>query len=189
MTTENLDIPPTNYRGLLGLSPDGVRPMTLDESKVLISLTMMTEEDAAPIEAELAEDIGYQILNKRLEYYGVKVEVRAKLWVSSLCDRPGTVVMWAYTLMLLSRVHTPVSLTDLTSPNTFGFGIPTEESYHARWDSQKRLHAPRGFNDNWLDADDFWKESASSPSPEPPPVTLAESTEPPSTSPAPTAST
>jgi len=136
-----------------------IREMTSEETQVFVHLcTMDMHLDGAKgrhLDRTLREQsFLYQVLVKRLEVCSPKSKFSIPLlaFVSTICDRPGTIVMWAYTLhMMASQLAEPrmVKLEDLAK--VFPMGFPTEEEYERVWDGQK---GEKGVN--LLDVEETW---------------------------------
>jgi hypothetical protein len=95
------------------------------------------------------------VLSKRLEVClpEVTVEPRAKLWLLTLSDRPGQVVMLAAVVAhLATMVGKNVTLNTLIE-RAFPMHVPSEEVYKAMWDKQKDKDG-----NNLLDVASSWKE-------------------------------
>ncbi len=78
------------------------------------------------------------------------------LFVMCQCKNPAMVVMWAYTLHRLSQRVGLVTMEQFA--RAFPFGIPTEASYRACWQAQKRVITPGMLGDNQLDRAEAWAE-------------------------------
>lgn len=121
-----------------------VRPMTEDESKVFLTLMMSEGTDAITnFDEGLREKevFPYMVLVKRLEAYkklSPKMEINTAVQIlcGLLSDRPGTSVLWAYTLNeIFVKIGKEVTIEDWI--NEFPDGVPTESAYEKAWNSQK----------------------------------------------------
>jgi len=94
----------------------------------------------------LEESLGYQIFTKRLEAAGTEVTLPLAMFLVSLCDSPGKVVLWAYTVQVIKVSREiegrPVKMEDLAE--VFPWGFPTEKGYEEAWEEQKKDGAPHG---------------------------------------------
>lgn len=148
------------YRCLLGAE---TRPMDEDETRTLTQLVLAScDASHDPVAAwqkmqeEPQAPLGLKIMAKRLEVWGVSFDPFLGMFVLCLCDRPGKIVLWCYTIGLMEKeLGRPPTIEDF-SMRFFPMGVPTEEEYSRIWDDQKEtvkdaedgLEAPLG---NWLD--------------------------------------
>lgn len=150
---------------LQGLSGYKVRPMTEDESRLLLTLICAARNSKAleEMEKQLRETrcMSYLILTNRLEAFKngfsptLDIDVGVKIFCALLCDRPGKVVMWAYTLNeLFVKQGRKVTMEDWI--NEFPMGVPTEEEYSAMWELQKIKKPTRLGGDNMIDDFSNW---------------------------------
>lgn len=100
--------------------------------------------------------MSYLILTSRLEAFKtgfsptLDIDVAVKIFCALLCDSPGKVVMWAYTLNeLFVKQGRKVTMEDWI--NEFPMGVPTEEEYQAMWELQKIKGPTNGGSDNMID--------------------------------------
>lgn len=147
------------------------RPLTDQETMTLLTLTMSCEE---PVEKQIAmyRDIvsksqALAILDQRFRlHFGEQVPFSPPLliWLSTLADRPGTIVLLLAVLAHLKAEGREFSLNGLIG-SYFMEGIPTQVNYQLAWDGQKanedRLKSlnitQRAFGGNMLDYDEAWK--------------------------------
>jgi len=96
----------------------------------------------------------FQVMSKRLQASGQKVQLPTMLFLASLCQTPGDAVMWAYTLCdIAERLNVEfVGLHELTQ--MFPDGFPTDTARLACWDAQKDSNAPIG---NAMDDMTSWR--------------------------------
>lgn len=128
------------WQGLLGMDS---RPMHEDETGMLFQCMMMEQSgfqkgQNAEIDKGLDTSRGFKILEKRLEAAGVEVTLPLMMFLTSLCDKPGMVVVWAYTLNVIRvtrNVEGPVGTSEFA--HAFPMGIPTDDVYQAAWNEQK----------------------------------------------------
>ena len=136
-----------------------VQAMTKDETMVFLQLGLMEKHLDGAKEGHLDRELReasflYQVLVKRLEVFSPKSKFTIPLlsFISTICDRPGTIVMWAYTLhMMASTLPTPRTVTLEDLAKVFPMGFPTEKEYDRIWDGQK---GPKG--QNLLDLEETW---------------------------------
>ena len=103
------------------------RPMTNDESELLIRLMMIPRIP----KSEVLEISMCNLINKRLPE-GFEVDGKLLLLVGDLTKgSPGNGVMWAFTLYK----NNVKNVDELV--NVFPNGFPTDEAYHACWKNQK----------------------------------------------------
>lgn len=153
-------------RNTLTAVPESLRrPMTPEESAMFFKMTMTPDFIATPdgIEEALGEQgmaiFAIAVMIKRLQ--NVKplsnYSLNAILFVTSLCDSPGKVVMWAYTLAEETRKGGVCNMSALV--DLFPHGFPTDAGYSQIWDAQKLSREERGdgWNDNWLDTQAAWQ--------------------------------
>jgi hypothetical protein len=153
----------TTIPDLFGLSADKLRPMTTSESEMFLRLVLGgVTDDVLPLDffdTELGDPetlpFVLRVIVERLRPTGLSYSPRAILFAASLCDRPGTAVLWAYALFKASRDGSPKTLSDLTAaPDAiFATGVPTEDALRALWEAQKDRNAPLS---NSLDAAETW---------------------------------
>jgi len=136
-----------------------VQAMDDETSHTFLQLCLMEQHLDGAKEGHLDRELReksflYQVLVKRLEVCSPKSKFSIPLlaFVSTIGDRPGTIVMWAYTLhMMATQLAEPrmVKLEDLAK--VFPMGFPTEEEYEQVWDGQK---GEKGIN--LLDVEETW---------------------------------
>lgn len=137
------------------------RPMTQKESETLMYTLLIgrgtTAEEKEEIHLKLMESIGYNIIfnRSRLHIPGQKISVLALMFLASLCDRPGTAVLYVAVLAEIANCFNDpereITVEDIV--NYFPFDVPTEDILHQAWDKQKRV---RENTDNALDHDWAW---------------------------------
>jgi len=128
--------------------------MNEDASKVMAVLGLM-EAAGEPLPDIFREMFAYKILDKRVEVHGLKVNDYLKAFIAVLCDRPGTVVLYAAALKAIQEDSAHEGETDLLKfCAAFPSGFPVESDLHKIWDAQK-VHDGRA-PDNWLDREEAW---------------------------------
>lgn len=136
-----------------------VRVLTDEESRLFMALMLIEDGRAEkkidkPEEQILCELAPGHILHNRCEQHGVKASFAAKMYLASLADRAGTVVLYA---ALLHHLHQKkgdeVKLVDVV--HAMPWGPPVAAEFSRLWESQKREPGP-GHSDNWLDAPEAW---------------------------------
>ena len=141
----------TTLKGWNGLLDCKVEPMNEEMSKLFLQLsfTEMSVQSgkAKPdvvtgMDEHLKDSPGYQILKTRLEAFKknfsptLDIGILPQVFCALMCDRPGTVVMWAYTLNeIFVKSGQPVTMAALA--NAFPWGFPTEDEMHKAWEAQK----------------------------------------------------
>lgn len=111
-----------------------VEPMSENLSKAFMVVTMaeMHNGDVPSLEKSFI----YQILDKRAEFIGLKLNKYAKVLLALLADRPGTIVMYLYYLKRYQMtIDSAITIGQIA--NIFPFGFPTEQALNKLWDSQK----------------------------------------------------
>lgn len=133
------------------------RRLTREETEALVSIVMI-ENAKKPLPECFKEPFAMKVLKGRLDYFKVPYETGTLLWLMSLCDTPGDAVLFASAVATVAAKKndgSAVKLSDMTAPETFGFGIPTKEEMHRVWKMQK-VHDGKG-PDNWLDREEAWR--------------------------------
>ncbi len=166
-SSESSPNPPGKIQSLLDLAKadkELVRPMSNDECQLFMKAHMgemhspvifdQTNQKNRP---ELAEAV------KNSESLGIfacrlhpdtRLTVSLFLFISTLCDSPGKLVMWSYTLHRMHQQYKR-TLTFAEFSHEFPWGIPTEECYRVCWERQKGYK--RGLKyDNGLDQAAEW---------------------------------
>jgi hypothetical protein len=151
------------YRGLIGVEH---RPMSQAESEMLIRMTMAGQSETADWDGLHQDLIGkdgqpkslaYAILFSRLEQVGMidYISPELTIFISTLCDSPGTAVLWAYTLGCIV-VDGEISKIGIKEWATyFPMGVPTDKGKETAWDGQKGGNIGMEI-DNWLDNMENW---------------------------------
>jgi len=151
---------------LPGLFDCKVRPMTEEESKLFITVSLLEMKGGdtlQKLEKTFLEkqDFLYTVMTTRLEAFKkisptLDIGIGPKIFCTLISDRPGMVVMWAHTLNeLFVKQGKQVTLSDWTMK--FPYGIPTEKEYERMWDLQKVIPEPGVFKtDNMVDDFKSW---------------------------------
>lgn len=140
------------------------RPLTQDESKMLITLLCHKDDDGLiPLDEVIRKDnvFPYMVMVKRLDtfkkMFSPKLEIGLgpQIFCALTSNNPAKVVMWAYTLneIFLKCGH-KVTLEDWI--NEFPMGLPTEEEFIRIWDSQKQKRTEALGSDNKIDDFTNW---------------------------------
>lgn len=109
-------------------------PMTDGLSKVFIKLTMLEMENGG-IPPELKTQFLYNVIEKRAEYIGLKLNEYVKAFLTCLVNTPGGSVMYLY--YLKSKIKTEEVITILDISKIFPMGFPSDSESHELWDLQK----------------------------------------------------
>jgi hypothetical protein len=134
-----------------------VRPMTEDESRVLVTLLMTRDSGTiTKFDADLRDKdvFPYLVLVGRLEAFKklspkLDIDMPVQILCGLLCDRPGNSVMWAYTLNeMFVKLGKKVTMGDWIEE--FPNGVPTEGAYEKTWEAQKNRGA------NFIDDFGYW---------------------------------
>ena len=153
---------------LLDVPRDLRRPMTREESESFVHCSLVDTKGGKdqPIEDVAAEfsdaPLALAILLKRIRVAAPATPVRTAtvLFLTSLCDSPGTVVLWAFYLVKRgAELGRAVRIADLAMDD-FPDGFPTRDGYTAIWDEQKGIRHGRSV-DNLLDTREAWSCAAS----------------------------
>lgn len=124
------------------------REMTREEASDFVQISFSVPPTLTTEEITKNPDLplGAKILLGRMQAVGLSMSGQLFLFIVSLCDSPGTLVMWTYALRSW-QVRNGVAKVDLDhfSRQLFPLGIPTEEGLSAAWAAQK------GGDFNWLD--------------------------------------
>lgn len=132
---------------------DAPTPMTKEQAEIFLRCTMFEQGlkqnlDELPAELEvmekelLSKDMGYQVIQGRLEWVGIsdKVSFPVKLLIRFICDNPGQMSLWAYTFFQALKKYKKITMSELT--DMFPLGLPTSKDYSTLWDAQKKKGAP-----------------------------------------------
>lgn len=129
---------------------DKVQPMSAAISRIF--LIILTETPQAMVDEIFELLPATRILANRIpKESSEKIDREVVAFCGCLCESPGDSVMWAYTLHLLSKKYTRVTISVLAEE--FPEGFPTKEARELVWESQKR---PGQRPDNWLDYAETW---------------------------------
>ena len=144
-------------------APNYVVPMTREQTELMMRV-YLREMDAPPVafdflhedkwDATMAKMFAFQVFQRRIAINApdTQMTLGVMLFVLSMCDRPGQVVMWAYTMhRLYQREKSLITMAVLCC--AFPFGFLSEEGEHVAWDAQKRRG---GFGDNGVDKAEYW---------------------------------
>jgi hypothetical protein len=146
-------------KSLLDFSEKSVPvPMTEDQSRMFLVATINEENDPAGPEDCPEEHLPkqYLIIESRLAIAGFadKCSFWVKMFLGSLCDTPGSCVIWAYALCdMIERSGLDMfTMSNLTQ--YFPYGFPSESCMGECWDYQKNPSSPGG---NMYDNEKSWK--------------------------------
>ena len=153
---------------LLDLTPAERRPMTQDETKMLMSVIMASVQKGDTVGLDDDDDfwtIGgdenpitgliFNIVFTRLQAAKIKATEAVYMAIMVWETRSvGDLVLWAYTILQIARKNKSnvVNLTDLI--NEFPMGIPTLAGKERIWRAQKRFQDDGSYN--YYDTDDAW---------------------------------
>jgi hypothetical protein len=147
---------------------DETAPMTKDQTDIFIRAFLQErhlnkQEPFAGVEslsqafqAVVKDDFGMKLLISRLSPE-TKITFTSMLFLLTLCDGPGHVVMWAYTLHRLSQKLGGKLITLSVLAEEWPVGFPTDAQYKACWFAQKGMNAGVDGVDNLLDRQEFWE--------------------------------
>jgi hypothetical protein len=144
----------------LDVPPSERRPMTEDETKNFMSAIIADMQDSKPGDfSKLEGTLPHATIVHRLKSAGIDLSLGGLLgMVAWTSDRPGDMVMWAYTASQIAKTSGTKLITCNDLVDAFPFGIPTEEARKKIWDAQKIPAEKRenGMSDNYLDMLEFW---------------------------------
>jgi hypothetical protein len=139
-----------------------LRELDAEETRAFV-LYHALEKHPEAVEQELIDQFPLlQIISNRLNLTGKDwKEIANPVAVCFLVDickgNPGKAVMWAYTLKdMYLREKAQVTLTTISMPQYFGWGIPTDEGFERVWDAQKKKRIAPLDTDNRLDMREVW---------------------------------
>ena len=136
------------------------QPMSKEDTEVFLQCGMIElQKPDLPTAVDDKSPLGLQILQGRLEWAGIadKVSFPVKMFISCLCDRPGKVVMWAYTLAHILEKNPGLAKVNMAAlAEEFPVGFPDDDVCHACWDAQKG-HPHGEKRDNLMDVLEWWK--------------------------------
>lgn len=133
------------------------REMTPKEAEYFCNL-FFTEKDGLSAPEKDGAPTGYRIMLQRIGWSGRDlgpdgdITPSLLLFTTILSDRPGTAVLWAYTLVKMCEDYDQVNLDAFAE--VFPWGVPTNEGYRRIWEEQKDAAAP---NSNGLDRPEVWR--------------------------------
>lgn len=167
MTPENIVPFAKTFDAFIALSPSDIRPMTKAQTESLIMCTMLERNAAAEVEASKAVNDPdsaplYCMIDRRLAvmvpnlYQNIPLSV--KLYAALMCERPGTAILWAWTLARMAKNLTkPFKLADLfRNCEALGEGVPIMSAVKRVWDSQKVQGHKFPESDNVVDYEAAW---------------------------------
>jgi len=151
------------YKGLIGVDR---RVLDQKESEIFIQMSMLDlqgqdkEKTDGAHQDLLARSLSYRIMVERLTQAGSIEFISRPLmfFLLTVTDRPGTAVLWAYTLNWMATQVECVNLSQWAMQ--FPDGLPTEPGMQAAWEAQKlqvmgiEYEFPE--SDNWIDNIDNW---------------------------------
>lgn len=134
-------------------------PMTNTESETFIKATFLDMQVKEPFNAEDVARMEYglaTILFRRTQYvHDVTLSKGLAIFTLAISDRPGTIVLWAYTYHQMYReLGRMVTIDDFA--NVFPMGIPTEKAMEQIWEDQKAYTRGEKSNRNLIDDKVNW---------------------------------
>jgi len=128
--------------GLIGCP---VREMTAEEAELFVGLNPLVHPTMSDdLWREVRGEFAIGIAVKRFEATNVAYDRSLLTFCASLCNNPAKVVMWCYTLhVMTARLGRPATLLDYAT-DYFPHGVPTEDAYQELWSEQKHPDAPLG---------------------------------------------
>jgi hypothetical protein len=111
------------------------RPMTNDETKMLIQLHMAGDDFVMP---PGEKPFAFEMLDKRLSLYGFKMTDAAKLFVAGISSTPGEITMHlSYIAWHMSKSNVKVADVEFLCTKVWPMGMIKEEDLRALWAGQK----------------------------------------------------
>jgi hypothetical protein len=149
-----------SYRGLISKDTQNLRQMTEKETTLFVTMLLAkkngTEGRVNEALASQIEDHPFvKILSSRLGAVGIKLDPKLIFFITYLCDRPGAVVMWAFTIAKITQELGKVpEFEEVFGFDYFGMGLPTPKMLEDAWRDQKADGESE--TDNLLDVMDLW---------------------------------
>lgn len=113
-----------------------MRPMTGEETKILLQLHMAGDDFKIPADGE--KPLALEVLSKRLPLYGFEMTDAAKLFVCALAETPGQIVMYlTYISWRMANSNVRLANIEFLCTTVFPWGIPSETDLHTLWEAQK----------------------------------------------------
>jgi len=112
-----------------------VRVLHGQEKQAFTRLTLVDaglETVPEHISTEIKSMFGYQVLEKRAEFIGLKLTDAVKFFLSVICNSPGEIVMYLYVLRAKGVEYNMGRLAVL-----FPNGFPVDSALSECWDRQK----------------------------------------------------
>jgi hypothetical protein len=147
-----------SYRGLIPKDTQNLRQMTEKETTLFVTILLANGTEGRVNEALASQIEGHpfvKIFSSRLEAVGIKLDQKLIFFIIYLCDRPGAVVMWAFTIAKITQELGKIpEFEEVFGFDYFGMGLPTPKMLEDAWRDQK---ADGEFEtDNLLDIMDLW---------------------------------
>lgn len=123
------------------------RPMTIEETKIMVSL--MFSKSTSPIVPEKKLPFMVQLIKKRIEHcFTFKMDFDSILFLSFLSETPGIAVIYLWYLQYWCKTNEIREITfDVFVTKIFPWGFFKKESLHSIWEEQKVDDSP----DNMFD--------------------------------------
>jgi hypothetical protein len=149
-----------------------VRPMSHKETEDFTTILLMEFEprnrehfpickgkDIAHIKPFEGEGGLLAIFVKRLQFLTPEFEYDplTVILLATLCNSPGKIVMWVFTLAKATKELGAVITPSILSKDYLPWGVPTEARQRELWDAQKNLKTEDGkTTDNYIDSAEAW---------------------------------
>ena len=135
-------------------------PLTKEGTEMYVTTAMMDMKN--PNMTDVIDEnapAALRIMEQRLKWAGIdgKVSFPCKLFFSYMCDRPGKVVMWAYTLAHILELNGGQKVTMMKIAEYFPMGFPHVDLEQACWRLQKGMEHGHPEIDNMIDRLENWK--------------------------------
>jgi hypothetical protein len=114
-------------------------PMSEATSRVFINWSIAEKEDT-PVPGDITTLFGYQVLDKRAEYLGLKLTPSLKIFLTYLTGGvPGTIVMYLSALKCytMQRASHDGTCDMMALAFVCSMGFPSEKDLSILWDAQK----------------------------------------------------
>lgn len=119
-------------------------------------ICMLKEQQEKELPKEAQQLFQYKVGAAHARRIGLSIRPWTLLFVSSLVDSPGKLVMYLHGLRRWQQLNFGRDIDMVRLGTVFPFGFPTDEALHSLWDEQKLTKEDRelglqGPGDNYLD--------------------------------------
>lgn len=127
-------------------------------SSILIRLLFVPDDKVSEIYKQFTNSVfNCQVIETKLKFHTIKLEDKLKIYLSSLCETPGEIVMYLWWLQWWGFSNNKMTIT-IQDFNTliFPMGYFSREDLHIAWNAQK-VDRDSITSDNLLDYFDAGK--------------------------------